>query len=99
MSGIYIPKMRMPSCCGECRFLDDFGDYPLCIITDEQRGYKFRIKELRMPHCPLIPAADVVEVVRCENCRYSDKYCHCSNANWWTNESDYCSRGERRKDD
>ena len=52
---VYITGMEMPSCCGECRFLDECGDYPLCIITDEQRGYNFRIRELRMPHCPLIP--------------------------------------------
>lgn len=54
MAGIYIPGMEMPSCCGECRFLDERGDYPLCRVTDEQRGYNFRIRELRMPHCPLI---------------------------------------------
>lgn len=51
---IIIKGMDMPSCCGECRFLDDYGDYPCCIITDEQRGYNFRIREKRMDHCPLI---------------------------------------------
>ena len=56
--GIYIKGMEMPSCCGECRFLDEYGDYPCCIVTDEQRGYNFRIRELRMPHCPLIPVPD-----------------------------------------
>ena len=69
MSGIYIPKMRMPSCCGECRFLDDFGDYPRCIITDEQRGYTFRIRELRMPHCPLIPVPDHGDLIDREKMR------------------------------
>ena len=56
MSGVYIKGMEMPSCCAECRFLDERGDYPCCIITDEQRGYNFRTRELRMPHCPLIHA-------------------------------------------
>ena len=55
MSGVYIKGMEMPSCCGECRFLSEYGDYPVCIITDEQRGYNFRTRELRMPHCPLVP--------------------------------------------
>lgn len=58
MAGVYIKGMEMPSCCGECRFLDEYGDYPCCIVTDEQRGYNFRIRELRMPHCPLIPVPD-----------------------------------------
>ena len=58
MSSVYIKGMEMPSCCGECRFLDEYGDYPCCIVTDEQRGYNFRIRELRMPHCPLIPVPD-----------------------------------------
>ena len=58
MSGIYIKGMEMPTCCGECRFLSEYGDYPCCIITDEQRGYNFRIREMRMPHCPLIPVPD-----------------------------------------
>ena len=55
---VYIKGMEMPTCCAECRFLDESGDYPWCIITDEQRGYNFRIRELRMPHCPLVPVPD-----------------------------------------
>ena len=52
----------MPSCCDECFALDDNGDYPFCLITHEQRGYTFRIREQRMPKCPLKPIADKVEV-------------------------------------
>jgi hypothetical protein len=37
-----------------CRALDDYGDYPRCIITEEQRGYNFPIREKRMDRCPLI---------------------------------------------
>lgn len=63
MSGVYISGLNMPSCCGECRFLCEYGDYPTCIITDEQRGYNFRVREKRMPHCPLIPVPDHLKLV------------------------------------
>lgn len=54
MAGIYIKSMEMPECCDECFALDDNGDYPLCLVTGEQRGYTFRVRELRMPRCPLV---------------------------------------------
>lgn len=53
------------------------------------------------------PTADVVEVVRCRDCKYykpqtrsitwnnTTKYC-CRGANVKVNEDDYCSYGERR---
>lgn len=43
----------MPSCCDECFALDDNGDYPMCIITKEQKGYTFRTREQKMDRCPL----------------------------------------------
>lgn len=43
----------MPTCCDECFALDDNGDYPMCIITQEQRGYTFRTREQKMDRCPL----------------------------------------------
>ncbi|MBQ5825149.1 MAG: hypothetical protein IIW48_10145 [Clostridia bacterium] len=58
----------------------------------------------------LIPAADVVEVVRCKDCRYSKPYLHyfyCENSNapWAENTmanimdaNDFCSYGERKCD-
>ena len=52
----------MPSCCSECFALDDNGDYPVCLITQEQRGYTFRTREQKMDKCPLKPIADKVEV-------------------------------------
>lgn len=54
--------------------------------------------------------ADVVEVVRCRDCKYykpqtrsitwnnTSKYC-CRGANVKVNEDDYCSYGERSKND
>ena len=48
----------------------------------------------------LFPTADVVEVVRCENCTHSKSYpmriiCHRFGRD--VNENGFCSYGERRK--
>lgn len=51
---ILIKGMEMPMVCDDCWALDEYGDYPRCRITEEQRGYNFRIREQRMEHCPLI---------------------------------------------
>ena len=45
--------MPMPKCCDECFALDDHGDYPFCLISQDQRGYTFNVRENRMPTCPL----------------------------------------------
>ena len=54
-----ILVIDMPSCCDECFALDDNGDYPFCIITQEQRGYNFRTREQKMDRCPLKPAPEL----------------------------------------
>lgn len=46
--------MEMPECCDECFALDDYGDYPMCKITSETRGYNFNTREKRMDRCPLV---------------------------------------------
>ena len=48
-----ILVIDMPKCCDECFALDDNGDYPFCLITQEQRGYTFRTREQKMDKCPL----------------------------------------------
>ena len=48
-----ILVIDMPSCCSECFALNDNGDYPMCLIPGEQRGYTFRTRELKMDKCPL----------------------------------------------
>lgn len=53
-----ILVIDMPSCCYECFALEDNGDYPMCRITQEQRGYSFRAREHRMDKCPLNPAPE-----------------------------------------
>ena len=43
-----------------------------------------------------IPAADVVEVVRCRDCKHADKFYHCSYMNKWNTADGYCYCGVRR---
>ena len=47
-----ILMIDMPSCCYECFALDDNGDYLVCLITQEQRGYTFKTRERKMDSCP-----------------------------------------------
>lgn len=44
----------MPKCCDECFALDESGDYPMCRITGECRGYNFPTRSQRMDNCPLV---------------------------------------------
>lgn len=45
-----------------------------------------------------IPAADVVEVVRCKCCKHRNPHCcKCLRDNLWHDEDDFCSRGERKE--
>lgn len=55
MTNKAILVIDMPSCCDKCFALDDNGDYPMCLITQECRRYTFRTRELRMDKCPLKP--------------------------------------------
>lgn len=45
--------INMPTCCADCLLFDDNYDYPTCYVTQESRGYNFKIHEKRMPKCPL----------------------------------------------
>lgn len=49
-----VVRMEMPESCDACPCLDDYGDYPRCRLSEEQRGYNFPIHEKRMPNCPII---------------------------------------------
>ena len=46
-------NIEMPPYCAKCPMYDDRWDYPSCYITNESRGYNFKIFEERMPGCPL----------------------------------------------
>ena len=52
-----------------------------------------------------IPAADVVEVVRCKDCKYRKTEdcamfyeCNCGEQHTWETDNDFCSYGKRRAD-
>ena len=51
--GMIQIDMSMPKCCDECFALDEHGDYPFCLISHDQRGYNFNVREKRMTTCPL----------------------------------------------
>ena len=50
---VIIKGKDMPENCGECWDLDERGDYPMCNITGEQRGYDFDIRKKKMDKCPI----------------------------------------------
>ena len=54
---VLIKGMEMPESCTECKVI--------CGLP-----YQCRDKKGHRPDCPLVPAADVVEVVRCEDCKH-----------------------------
>ena len=50
------------------------------------------------------PTADVVEVVRCKNCKFRKTEncamyyeCECGEQHTWENDDDFCSCGERKE--
>ncbi len=63
---ILIRGMEVPKNCDMCWALDDYGDYPRCRITEEQRGYNFPVRERCMDKCPLVeiptPHGDLVDL-------------------------------------
>ena len=56
---VVVLGMDYPKSCAEFHaFLDDIGDYPMCQITGETRGYTFNVWARRMDNCPLRPLPD-----------------------------------------
>lgn len=45
--------IKMPKSCGDCHFIDDNGDYPYCLVLQQNRGYTFDVNMKRFPNCPL----------------------------------------------
>ena len=103
-----IIDMPMPWACNACPMLDERGDYPMCCITGETRGYDFDIFHKRMNRCPIKS-----ELLKCGECKYGvSKYeiadgkeivsCGKHSVSGIYHYSDfYCADGERReqKDD
>lgn len=57
-----ILVIDMPKCCYECFAFDDSCDYPMCLVTEEIRGYTFRSREQKMDKCPLKPVPEKIDV-------------------------------------
>ena len=75
-----ILVIDMPSCCYECKFLNDNYDYPECIVTGETKGYTFRTKEQKMNKCPLKELPERMEgydSIRYQWGEYEDGWNHC----------------------
>lgn len=43
----------------------------------------------------IIDNAPSIDIVRCKECVYADKYYHCNYMTTWNKADDYCSYGER----
>ena len=73
------------------------ADRALCIMSAPDGRWK-ACKDYK-------PSAEAVQVVRCKNCRYYDKYPTWSACTYWSgdpyeqarvDDNDFCSRGERK---
>lgn len=78
---ILIKGMEMPKNCDKCWALDDYGDYPRCRITEEQRGYNFRIRENRMDDCPLVPVPEHGDLIDYDFCMGNYELLHDDDGN------------------
>lgn len=72
--------------CNECSFGTNEDGMSECVLQKRIDG---------------LPTADVVEVVRCKDCKhYSDRRCQMiMGIDDRKKDNDYCSYGERREDD
>ena len=65
-------------------------------------GYHEQIKNNLLFIARMIPTADVVEVVRCRDCRWRGREdcamfyrCDCGEQHTWETDNDFCSYGEQ----
>ena len=75
-----ILVIDMPSCCYECFAFDDSGDHPMCLVTEEYRGYKFRAREQKMDKCPLKELPEKMsgyDSIKYQWGEYEDGWNHC----------------------
>lgn len=79
--------------------LDALTDYceNKCVIREDAwcpdcqyEAFKDVLKALPSAHS---------EIVRCSDCMYADSYNHCKLVEWWNVSNDFCSRGERKKEE
>ncbi len=85
---------NLPTSCECCQCNDD--SYK-CGATGEL--FNSLWDRSRLESCPIIPLADVVEVVRCRDCKYADEEPIADGRSWCNRHNAYlyyCSDGERR---
>ena len=65
-------------------------------------GYHEQIKNNLLFIARMIPTADIVEVVRCKDCRLRGREdcamfyrCECGEQHTWETDNDFCSYGEK----
>ena len=65
-------------------------------------GYHEQIKNNLLFIARMIPTTDVVEVVRCKDCRWRGREdcamfyrCNCGEQHTWETDNDFCSYGEK----
>lgn len=81
--------------------IDDIGDlFTICYETlPNEYGHHFIVEKELQTHLDFVrklPAADVVEVVRCKDCKHFEQAECPWDELFVINVNDYCSRGERK---
>ena len=56
-------NIEMPLCCAECPIYDDRWDYPTCYITNESRGYNFKIYDITPLSLGIRAEGDLMSVI------------------------------------
>ena len=99
---ILIKGAKMPKSCAECDFIEYDDEYEYECWCPIIRSNVEEYTENKPASCPLveIPSADVVEVVRCKDCKQWDEENHSCNIRdsygWDYKPTDYCSYGEKK---
>ena len=90
-----ILDMSMPRACDDCPMLDESGDYPMCRISGETRGYTFHTREKRMDRCPIKG-----ELARCWECKHrgNDFECPLAPIGLGVPDDFFCADVERKDD-
>lgn len=81
------------------RYIDTDALEEIKEIADD--AFEWGVYVVKMSAIRELPTADVVEVVRCEDCKYWDNRFDvmvCNLTDGMKGASDYCSYGERRED-
>ena len=76
-----------------CIYADDFLDLFYVASAGQDKMFVKVVEQVVED----TPTADVVQVVRCKDCKYFSEFQHCGVLGF-CEPNEYCSRGERRKE-